>query len=165
MAGFTYIALAVVIISCTISQGTSYEPATILEEVGAVFHPIGRLITSQDRSFVHIAIPRPTYLSIAGRIDFETDCGMPNSLKRDQDLFTYMRNICLEFYTAMTIYNKMAESILHNIDGKLKDINASLESIPKRTESENGRPKWFVTGVIGLIKGAVDKGMSINTNR
>ena len=164
MAGFTYVAAAVIIMSCKISQGYSYEPAIILEEVGAVFHPIGRLITSQDRLFVHIAIPRPTYLSIPSRINLETDCGMPNSLKCDQDLITYMRNICLEFYTAMTIYNKMAESIIQNIDGKLKDINASLESIPKRTENKNGHKKQFVTGVNGLIKGAVDIGMSIHTN-
>ena len=106
MAGFTHVAELVIIMLCTISQGYSYEPAIILEEVGVVFHPIGRLITSQDRLFVHIAIPRPTYLSIPGHINIEADCGMPASLKRDQDLITYMRSICLEFYTALTVYNK-----------------------------------------------------------
>jgi hypothetical protein len=165
MAGFTYITAVVVIMLCTISQGYSYEPAIILEELGAVFHPIGRLITSQDRLFVHIAIPRPTYLSVPGRINIKTDCGMPPSLKRDRELMTDMRSICLEFYTAMTIYNKTAESLIINIDGKLKDINSSLESIPKKTDARQYRKKRFITGVIGLVTGAIDLGMSIHTNR
>ena len=165
MAGFTYITAVVVIMLCTISQGYSYEPAIILEELGAVFHPIGRLITSQDRLFVHIAIPRPTYLSVPGRINIKTDCGMPPSLKRDRELMTYMRSICLEFYTAMTIYNKTAESLIINIDGKLKDINSSLESIPKKTDAKQSRKKRFITGVIGLVTGAIDLEMSIHTNR
>ena len=60
--------VATILMSYSISQGTAYEAATILEEVGAVFHPIGRLITSQDRLFVHIAIPSnytpPTRLKV-----------------------------------------------------------------------------------------------------
>jgi hypothetical protein len=60
---------------------------------------------------------------------------MPNILKRNKDLIIYMRNMCLEFYNAMMIYNTTAESIIQNINGKLKDINASLESIPKKTRA------------------------------
>ena len=161
MAGFTYILVAVIIMSCSISQGNSYEPATILEEVGALFHPIGRLITSQDKLFVHIAIPRSTHLNIPGRITLETDCGMPNGLKRDEDLILYMRNMCMEFYNAIMVYNTTATSITHNINNKLEDINIALESIPKMTEAN----KRVITAVIGLIKGAVDIGMSIHTNR
>ena len=90
MAGLSYMIVITIVMSCSISQGNSYEAATILEEVGAVFHPIGRLITSQDRLFVHITIPRPNRLSIPGRINLESDCGMPDSLKRDMQLISYM---------------------------------------------------------------------------
>ena len=149
MTGLNYMIVLTIFMSCSISQGNSYEAATILEEVGAVFHPIGRLITSQDRLFVHIAIPRPNRLSIPGRIVLEKDCGMPDSLTRDAQLVNYMRKMCLEFYTAMTIYNKTAESVIANIDSRLLDINASLGSIPKTTETGKTRRRRFISGLIG----------------
>jgi CheY-specific phosphatase CheX len=65
----------------------------------------------------------------------------------------------------MVVYNATAESIIHNINDKLLDINVSLESIPKRTKNPKGCQKCFITGIVGLIKGAVDIGMSIHTNR
>ena len=149
----------------SISHSKAYEAATILEEVGAVFHPIGRLITSQDRLFVHIAIPRPSTLAIPGRIILENNCGLPDSLKRDAELLNYMRKMCLEFYTAMTVYNKTAESVIERIDDRLLDINASIGTIPKADDQGKTRRKRFISGLIALVTGAVDLGMSIHTNR
>jgi hypothetical protein len=168
MADFVTLVLAFSVATCGISHKKTYEPAIILEEVGAVYHPIGKLITSQDRLFIHIAIPRPTHWTIPGRMSLETDCGLPGDLTLDRAMILYMRDMCMEFYNAIMIYNTTATLINDNIDNKLVDINVSLDSITKIDHTisiHKKSPKRFITAVIGLIKGAVDIGMSIHTNR
>jgi hypothetical protein len=143
----------------------TYEPAIILEEVGVVFHPIGRLITSQDRLFIHIAITRPTHQTIPAYLSIHTECNPQIDNDQDESMRQHLRSICMEFYNAVMIYNDTTNAITGLIDDKLEDINISLESLPKMEHRTSKRPKRFVTAVIGLIKGAVDIGMSIHTNR
>ena len=88
MASFSQITLICFIaiwVNSTI-EGKTYEPAIMLEEVGVVFHPIGRLITSQDRLFIHIAIQRTTHQTVPGHLSIQTECRPQIDTSQDENM-------------------------------------------------------------------------------